>query len=919
MYKLSATVVCLVLVSVCYGQQATVKGNIVDSFNHQKMANAVIALLQSKDSILCTFTRSDGAGGFELKNITAGHYLLMISAPGFADYVDAIRIAPDTPLNYGTIFLLLKARLLEDVVVRQTVAAIKMKGDTTEYMADSFKVKANASVEELLKKLPGIQVDRNGQITAYGETVQRVLVDGEEFFSNDPTLVTQNLRADMIDKVQVFDKKSDQAVFTGVEDGQKSKTINLKLKEDKKQGYFGKVSVADGTEKFHDIQGMFNLFKKKEKLAAYGIRSSTGAKGLGWSDAESYGQKEQMTYSEDQSMYVSEGPDRSWTGRYDGRGLPLVNTGGVHYSNKWNEGKMSVNGNYKIQDLTITGASDASTQYLLPDSSYYSNNSQSFSNNAFRQQLSGSCEAQLDSSSSLKITANGTQERLESVEDNYSASLAGNRSLVNESTRSLRSGGNDRTLNTTAFWRKKFQKTRRTVSISFKEEYSDRDNTGFLNATTSFYNRAGLVDSIQNINQLKRNKSTNLTLDANIIYTEPLSVNSTLVFNYGFAMNNNSSARSSYNKVGDKYELFDSTFSSDFDFDVFTHKTGINYTYSKKKLRASAGGNIGITTFNQNDLLRNLIRNRHFINWFPQASLNYNIGRSERVSIKYNGSTRQPGIEDIQPLRTNDNPLFITIGNPDLKPSFNNNFNFQYSSISMATRSSLWIYSTISTTHNAISRRSLVNEAGKTTSQAVNVNGNWDANISASYNTPVNERLRISPGMNVEYSKSMNYVNGLLNATNSINYGVNMFAHYGIADKLELEIRPAAYFTKSRSSVQQQLKTSYWTYNIRPDVHVYLPGKIEFNTNLDINLRQKLSPGEPGNNVVLWNASLEKKFLKTGSLTLKLSVNDLLNQNNGFNRYVGASTISQSTYTTIRRYGLLSLVWNFNKMGTSSK
>ena len=186
--------------------------------------------------------------------------------------------------------LILKAKLLEEVVIKQKISAIKIKGDTTEFTADSFHVQANATVEDLLKKLPGIQVDKNGKITAQGETVQKVLVDGEEFFGDDPTLVTQNLRADMIDKVQVFDKKSDQAAFTGIDDGEKSKTINLKLKDNKKNGYFGKVNLGGGTDGYYENQLMINLFKKKKKLSAYGIMSNTGKTGLNWNERNSYGE-----------------------------------------------------------------------------------------------------------------------------------------------------------------------------------------------------------------------------------------------------------------------------------------------------------------------------------------------------------------------------------------------------------------------------------------------------------------------------------------------------------------------------------------------------------------------------------------------------------------------------------------------------
>src|SRR6476620_2216934 len=245
-------------------QAASVKGIITDTTSKQNLSNTVISLLRSKDSILYKFTRSDGKGNFEFKNLKAGSYILLITYPTYADYVDHINLRDSSSYDLK-VPMTLKAHLLKEVIVRQTISAIKIKGDTTEYAADSFKVQPDASVEDLLKKLPGIQVDKNGQITAQGEKVQKVLVDGEEFFGDDPTLVTQNLRADMIDKVQVYDKKSDQANFTGIDDGETQKTINLKLKDDKKNGYFGKINLGAGTNGYHDNQLMFNRFKNKQK------------------------------------------------------------------------------------------------------------------------------------------------------------------------------------------------------------------------------------------------------------------------------------------------------------------------------------------------------------------------------------------------------------------------------------------------------------------------------------------------------------------------------------------------------------------------------------------------------------------------------------------------------------------------------
>ncbi len=329
-------------------QKASVKGIITDTTSQQNLYNSTISLLRAKDSILYKFTRSDEKGNFIFKNIDSGKYVLLITYPGYADFVDELSVTDSSQNNLGKIILTLKANLLKDVIVRSAAGSIKIKGDTTEFAADSFKVQPNANVEDLLKKLPGIQVDKNGNITAQGEKVQKILVDGEEFFGDDPTLVTQNLRADMIDKVQVYDKQSDQAAFTGIDDGQKQKTINLKLKDSKKNGYFGKANAGAGTDGYHDSQLMFNRFKGKQKFAVYGILSNTGTSGLNWQDQNSYGDNPfaNADVSEDGGgIYITSSGDQldSWDGRYNGQGIPLVQSGGLHYNNKWS-GYESIHG-----------------------------------------------------------------------------------------------------------------------------------------------------------------------------------------------------------------------------------------------------------------------------------------------------------------------------------------------------------------------------------------------------------------------------------------------------------------------------------------------------------------------------------------------------------------------------------------------
>lgn len=924
MKKSLLLIVSLLFYYFCFSQNASIKGAIIDTYNKQNLSNSTILLLRAKDSILVKFARSKTNGSFEIKNLKAGKYILLITYPQYADYADNITLTDSSSIiDAGVITLILKANLLKEVIVTQKMGSIRIKGDTTEFIADSFRVQPNATVEDLLKKLPGIQVDKNGKITAQGETVQKVLVDGEEFFGDDPTLVTQNLRADMVGSVQLYDKKSDQAVFTGIDDGTRVKTLNLKLKDGKKNGYFGKVNLSGGTDGYFDNQVMVNLFKNKSKFAAYGIISNTGKTGLNWQESSSYGDNPMSgaDYDETNGISISFNNDDmdSWSGNYNGQGLPTVQTGGLHYNTKWDNDKKSINGNYKILQLRVVGETSSNSQTLLHDTVYYNKDKEKSTNQILRNKINGSYELQLDSSSSIKITANGSTDHkidnsIDSSEERFTDS-----SLVNQSARSINTIGDKRMVNSNILWRKKFKKKGRTLSFNLSENYTNNNSTGYLKSTiTTFI--GGNPNAILPTDQYKTYKTENTAIDSKLTYSEPLSKFSSLVFNYGMVINNSSSQRSSFNKATDgKYTLLDSIYSNDYRFNILTQRGGIAYSFNTKKFHLNAGNNIGYTNFIQTDQRIDSSTHRNFLNWNPQANINYQFTKQSRVSLRYNGYTRQPSIEQIQPVQVNDNPLYITIGNPNLKPSFSNSMNLNFSDYKVLSERSIWIGLSYNFTQNQISNSSSIDATGKTTTQYINLDGNHSFSTYLNYGFKL-KKLDTRLGFNGNYNtnKNLNISNSLLNITKRDNYTGGFYINKDKEKKYSISLQTSATYTNSESSLQSSIKTQYWTYEIQPSMDIFLPLKFQIHADGDYNIRQKTVVFQSNNNVFLLNAWVGKKFMKNDALLLKVSGNDILNQNIGFNRSVYSNTISQNTYTTIRRFFLLSLVWNFNKAGTKA-
>lgn len=905
-----------------FPQSSSLHGSVTDSSEKKNLANSVIAVLRKSDSVMVRFTRSDKTGNFTFPQLPAGKFILLITHPAYADYIDDINLT-STAMDLGKIYMTLKSQLLKEVIVTNT-GAIRVKGDTTEFKADSFHLRANATVEDLLKQLPGIQVDKNGKITAQGQSVQKVLVDGEEFFSDDPTIVTQNMTADAVDKVQVYDKKSDQAAFTGIDDGQKIKTIDLKLKENRKHGYFGKAEVGTDATKYWNNNAMLNAFKGKRKFSAFGIMSNTGKTGMNWQESQNYGNSGGDVIFDDATggMYIMGGGGDDFGGsNYYGEGLPKVWNGGLLYSNKWDNDKKNFNSSYQYKKLNTAARSSMQSKYILPDTLYYINEDGNSFSSRLRNSLNGMYEHQLDSGSNLKITASGYTGRTISSNNNYSESLDNAGKFVNTSNRRTSSQADNQSLNTTLLYRKKFQKVGRTFSLNVNQNYNDTRSDGFLNADYKYYDNNGAVKKEETTDQRKQRSSIQSTVSSRAVYTEPLSKRAILEFNYSLANSHGHSAISTFGKMASssvKYEDFIDSLSNDYTLNVLTNSGGINYRYSKvKKINFSFGGNIARADYTRRDVRADTSTSYHFLNFFPRANVNWTLANGNNVYFDYNGSTRAPSIDQIQPIKDNTDLLNQRIGNPDLKQSFRQRFSLSLSNYKLLTQRNMYVSLSASTVQNDFSTINYVDALGRRVSQPVNVQGNYSLSSYAYYSIKVNKPdVRLGLDLDLSKNRNTNFINTLRNINNSLNGGISPRISLRKDKKFDLTLAPRFSYTKSTSSIRPDEPTAYWTQSHSAYASVYLPGKIQINSDCSFNIRQKTDAFDRNTNSIRWNASIDKKFLKKDAATLRFSANDILDQNLGFQRSVNSNFISERTYDTIRRFFMLSLIFNFNKNGS---
>lgn len=908
------------IVTASFSQTQTLRGTLKDTSENRALANTVISVLTKKDSILVKFTRADKGGNFKIDGLRPGSYILLITHPYMGDYFDNVEIKDNTPLDLGNVHLTPKSKLLAEVIVKSG-SPIKIKGDTLVYTADSFKVRPGANVEELLRRLPGITVDKSGQITAMGERVTKVLVDGEEFFGSDPGIATKNLRADAVQEVQVFDKKSDQAAFTGIDDGVRDKTINLKMK--KLAGYFGKFELGGGLKDKYDNSAMANFFRNKRKLAGYGIMSNTGQTNLDWQDAQNYGggPDNMVTgMNDDGGMFISisSGDDNYSGGR---NGIPRNWNAGAHFSDKFHNGKHSFNSGYKYSKVISPGVTTTFSETFLPNQSPWSSNSRSENYTSTNKHAANmTIEFNLDSNNSLKWTSRfNNNSNLSRI--NYSSEMLDeNEEFINNSTRRSITNSDKNNVTSNLLWRHKFKKLSRTLSISTDFNWSRSKSNGLLYSLNNYYTD-GVLDHRDTTDQQNINDNINNTINSRISYTEPLMKDFYMELTYGFTYTNNKSERlTNIKSINGKYEEMVDSLSNFFVFNRTQNTPGINFRINRKKHNITFGSAVDFNQFEKKDLTDGLITNYNFVNFIPRANYTYKFKTSESLRIGYNGSTNAPTLEQLQPTRVNTDPLNVYIGNPNLRQSFRHNISGGYNSYNVLKEKNLFTNLSFSFTDNAFVQSSTIDSNGKRTYQTVNADGNYYISLYTNYGFRIKflaARIGLGPTFNL--NRTVEFINGFKSLNRTKSYGLQIYANTYKPEQYNLYLSSNLSWNDTKSSVNTNASADYWSIGLSAGGSKTIAKKIDIGSDFSVQLRQK-DPRFPQNNsYTIWNGSVTKRFFKENQFELKLQVNDILKQNRGYNRNFSSYSFTETYYTTLTRFWLLTATWNISKNGKPAK
>ena len=913
------------LSSSSFAQLVKITGSLNDPYEKKPVHNAVIALLTPKDSILYKFIRSDTEGKYTFKDVKPGSYILMTTHPYFADVIEDVEIKSDIDLpSYA---LVSKAKLLQEVIVK-TGSPIKIKGDTTTYTADSFKVSANANVEELLKKLPGIQVDKDGKIKAMGQTVEKVLVDGEEFFGDDPGMAVKNLRADAVKEVQVFDKKSDQAEFTGIDDGKTKKTINLKLKEDKKTGYFGKLDAAGGLIKGIDPRYkdnlMFSTFKGKRKFTGFLLNGNTGQDGLSWQDEQKYG-----SGNDNFSMSMDDdgGVMMFWTGNTSDNepyldpqnGYLTSLNAGAQYSNKWND-KYTFNLSPKYNHQQYDNHKTTFTQTQVGDSVLNQNADDLTKINRYNIKTRAIFDLKLDSMNSLKLTANANIYHTQSDQVTNSISRGNTGILKNSSNRSLQTNTDKNAISGNLIFKHKFLKARRTLSVTADWNILNTQGKNFLKSFNQAYFQ-GNPSGSQDLNYMKDYDMSTQTLSTKITYTEPLSKLYSLELGYQLGLNNGNNNQLTYGySVGSgKYDLIVDSLTNQFKQNIIQNIPSAKINFANKKLKINVGSGFGFTNFDLKDISFNKDYKRNYVNFYPTGNLTYTYKANHSIRLYYNGNTTQPTIDQLQPLRNNNDYFNQTIGNPDLKPSFTNTFNLSHNSYNfikdMYTYQSVYIRQT----NNSITYNRTINiDSGKTVSQPVNTNGNISVSIYTGIGFKIKKidtRFNLNPNFN--YSKYADVINGKQSFSKTITPGISLWISKGKEKKYDVSVNDQFNYNSNKTS-QNNTKIHYITNRLGVDATVYIKKVWSIINEYEFYSRQKTLQFNNAINNHILNARLQRTF-KKDEFTAYFTVRDILNQNIGIQRNFYSNTYSEVINDRLKRYFLIGFTWDFKNKAAKAK
>lgn len=890
---------------VAFAQQSgvNVTGSVVEQGNDIPIEQATVRLLNVKDSAMVRGVVSARNGSFTLKNVKEGSYLLHITFIGYDPLYQPLQITgKKNPVNVGKLELSDGAIELGEAVVIGKAPEVTVRNDTVEYNADSYKVTEGSVLEDLLKKMPGVEVDSEGKITVNGKEVKKVMVDGKEFFSDDPKVASKNLPAKMIDKLQVLDKKSDMAQMTGFDDGEEETVINLTVKPGMKQGWFGNAYGGYGSKDRYEGNAMVNRFVNNDQITFMGGANNTN--NMGFSDLAS-------------TMFSGMGGGGGRRGGFGaGSGITSSGNAGLNFSKEFKPDKLTLGGNTRYSHSDNDALSKSDRQNILPgDSSSYDNSeamSRTKSDNFgvdFRLEWKPDTMTQLIFRPSFSFS--------HSMNDNFSdaTTLDNECDTVNTNKSSNYSESNGYNLNASIDFSRKLNNKGRVFSATLSGGNSDSHSDGMNRSDIVYFNQ---TDALKNniIDQRSHYDNKGFNYRIYISWVEPIGHNNFIQATYSISQRKQEALKNVYNQDADGiYNVLDSAYSQSYRNNFISQRASLSFKSQRAKFNYTIGLNLDPSYSSSENFVGDTTLSkitRKVINLSPMAQFNYMFNKRTNLRIMYNGRTSQPSMTQLQPVADISDPTNITIGNPDLNPRYTNNVFIRFQQFTPEKQRAFMIMANGSYIINDIvSYASYNQETGVKTTTYKNVNGNYSGNVRMMLNTPLkNKKFSINSVTMASFANSNGYINEEKNTNRNLilseRGGIDFRSSY-----LDLGVNGNIRYNATNNSLQKENNQNTFNYGAGGYTTIYLP--LNFKIESDVSWSTNSGYGDGfEQNEVLWNASASKSFLKNNQGTLRFKIYDILQQRSNISRSVTASYIQDSEYNTLGSYFMVHFIYRFS-------
>lgn len=887
----------LIGVSIFAQNNGRITGKIVDQETKEPVAQANVRILHQKDSLYLNGVASDQEGNFAI-SVPYGNYIIHVTYVGHHDLFRNVTISnTNRTANLGSVELGTDNILLDAAVVTAKAAEIVVRGDTVEYNADSYKVAESAILEDLLKKMPGIEIDSEGKITVNGREIKKIMVDGEEFFSTDPKVASKNLPAKMVEKLQVLDRRTDMAQMTGFDDGEEETIINLMVKPGMKEGLFGNAFVGYGTKDRYEGNAMVNYMKDKNQYTVLGGFNNTN--NAGFSDLAS-------------SMFGSGGGG----GRrmfFGGRsGITTSGNAGFNFSQQFTN-KLKLGGNLRYGNTDNNTLSKTHTQNIL--SSGNTLEDENNSSNNYSQNFNMDLRLEWTPDTLTRIIFNPEGSVYNNRRTELSDFLTTTETLedsINYGDSRYNSTGDGKNLSARLDVSRTLGKKGRILSVQLRGGMSDSENEG-TNLSNTFYNGTKPDDLID---QRFVNTNDSKNWRGYVSYVEPLGNNNAIQFAYQYRQNISGSDKDT--RVKDEsgnYTVLDEQYSKRLENNFTNQEIEFNFQSVRQKYDYTIGFSVQPSSSQSKTFIGdNKISDftRDVVNYAPMAQFNYRWTRQHNLRLRYFGNTDQPSVTQLSPVVDVSNPLNITYGNPDLNPSFEHRLNLRYQNFNPEKNRSMGFFGDIRyLTNDIVSSTMTDRETGRRETTYENVAGNWNANGRMMMNIPL-KNIRFSV-FSMSFA-SYNHANGFSNLEKNLSRRLNLGETLGLnyrSDLIDFGIRGNISYNKVKNSLEGQQDQEFLNYGGNANTTLYLPWDMSIESDINYSTNSGYSDGFTQDEW-LWNASIQKQLFKQKNGTIRLKIYDILQQRSNISRSVTSNYIRDTTTNTLTTYFMVHFVYRFN-------